>query len=389
MNPVMNDSGSDERSPSPEEVLLREVNARLKAGKVGLSVIRIKKKLYLQGKMPDPKNPGMMKRRQLPLKINASIAGIQVAEEEARRISVQIARGQQPEPTYKDATGGGEKKLGDWIASWERAYRKRRGDKFNPKTWAKDYAFVYSKLDRDRIWDDDYLMEFIERGTDAGTRSRVRFVNAIRALARHAGRDIDFKGMNSGYEAQKVARILPDDEDIVKVWKQVRDMGMSDWAWVLGAIATYGLRPHEVYRLDTTVLESGEDKSIRVTENSKTGERVVWPVWPDWVEKFGLQDVRIPEYDGDNPDDNEILGHKVTLKFTRNIGVPFKLYNLRHKYAVRCIAFEVNDTMAARWMGHSVDVHRKTYQRWLSARDQKAEFERLERKRGGIQGASG
>ena len=126
-----------EGSGSREEALLKEVNGRLKAGRVGLSVTRKNNKLYLRGKMPDPKIPGALKERTIALKINASIAGIQVAEEEARRVSVQIARGQQPELTFRDTKDGGEKKLADWIGSWAKAYRKRRGEDFNPKTWEK------------------------------------------------------------------------------------------------------------------------------------------------------------------------------------------------------------------------------------------------------------
>ena len=364
-----------------EDKLLQEANARLKAGRVGLAIRRKDNKLHLRGMMPSPKDPGKKVRRDLSLKINASVAGIQVAEEEARRISVQIARGQQPELTFGNAQDGGEKKLSDWIESYTKAYRRRRGDRFNPMTWEKDYLFVYKQLDGDRVWDDEYLLKFIEQSSNAGTRSRVRFVNAIRALAKHAGRELDTDGMAAGYEAAKVPRILPDDKQIVDVWREIRDTGLLDWAWVFGTIATYGLRPHEVYRLNTSLLQSGEQEYVRVQKNSKTGERDVFPVWPEWVDEFGLRDVRLPHYAGAKGDDNLVIGNKVTGKFGRDIGVPFKLYNLRHKYAVRCIEFGVSDTMAAQFMGHSVEVHRKTYQRWLSTRDKVREFERLKQVR--------
>ena len=224
-----------------EDKLLQEANARLKAGRVGLAIRRKDNKLHLRGMMPSPKEPSKKVRRDLSLKINASVAGIQVAEEEARRISVQIARGQQPELTFGNAQDGGEKKLADWIDSYTKAYRRRRGDRFNPMTWEKDYLFVYKQLDGDRVWDDEYLLKFIEQSSNAGTRSRVRFVNAIRALAKHAGRELDTDGMAAGYEAAKVPRILPDDKQIVDVWREIRDTGLLDWAWVFGTIATYGL----------------------------------------------------------------------------------------------------------------------------------------------------
>lgn len=63
-----------------------------------------------------------------------------------------------------------------------------------------------------------------------------------------------------------------------------------------------------------------------------------------------------------------IRGQSVAQWFKR-YGVPFRPYDLRHAWAVRCIHLNVSDTIAAKMMGHSVDVHQKTYQHWLQGRD--------------------
>ena len=46
--------------------------------------------------------------------------------------------------------------------------------------------------------------------------------------------------------------------------------------------------------------------------------------------------------------------------------MPFKPYDLRHCWAVRALRFGVPVSLAAKWMGHSVDIHTKTYQAWIS-----------------------
>jgi hypothetical protein len=63
--------------------------------------------------------------------------------------------------------------------------------------------------------------------------------------------------------------------------------------------------------------------------------------------------------------DNSALGNRVTHAMKR-YELPFQPYDLRHAWAVRTIAFKVPTTLAARMMGHSVEVHEKIYQQWIT-----------------------
>ncbi|MEM9120340.1 MAG: hypothetical protein AAGD09_21010 [Cyanobacteria bacterium P01_F01_bin.56] len=46
--------------------------------------------------------------------------------------------------------------------------------------------------------------------------------------------------------------------------------------------------------------------------------------------------------------------------------LPFAPYDLRHAWAVRTLLFGWPVELSARQMGHSVEVHTRTYQRWIT-----------------------
>ncbi|MEM7552906.1 MAG: hypothetical protein AAF378_02200 [Cyanobacteria bacterium P01_A01_bin.84] len=137
-------------------------------------------------------------------------------------------------------------------------------------------------------------------------------------------------------------------------------------------LATYGLRNHEVFRLDLESLKEG-DRVIRVGENSKTGTRMVYSYYPEWFEEFQLSRVQLPKINLDRP--NADIGHVVTVWFHRNIG--FKPYDLRHCWAIRTLNFALKDTLAAKQMGHSVKVHQDLYHHWIDGRYHQQAFEEI------------
>ena len=63
------------------------------------------------------------------------------------------------------------------------------------------------------------------------------------------------------------------------------------------------------------------------------------------------------------------IGKRVTEQFKR-YQLKIKPYDLRHAYAVRTILYDLPDTVAARMMGHSVNLHTQTYHHWITKRDQ-------------------
>ena len=148
-------------------------------------------------------------------------------------------------------------------------------------------------------------------------------------------------------------------------------------------MATYGLRNHEVFfcdapweqlrqRASAGALGRTPNAEIIIRETTKTGRHEVWPFYPEWVERFNLTHGELPKINTDlNKTTLQRIGQQVTTQF-RRYKIPFSPYDLRHAWAVRTILMGLPDAVAARMMGHSVQVHNRTYHRWMTHRDQQA-----------------
>jgi len=202
------------------------------------------------------------------------------------------------------------------------------------------------------------------------------------------------------------------------------------WGWVFAMIATYGLRPHEVWHLDGLPDENGlitigvAARHIKVT---KTGFRAAVPLPAAWVERYQLGgangEQRLSElrarykpkfvneegqpFDPERDqvkrcDNNERLGavccHKLRSSDAKaEFELQHKLYawvevaaaegrkkaqrrkercvpyDLRHAYAIRAresTTWSYADVAAV--MGHSPEVHRRTYLSEISGEQTKA-----------------
>jgi hypothetical protein len=213
--------------------------------------------------------------------------------------------------------------------------------------------------------------------TDAGTHLRKDTVSSLRVFLKCFKFNYKFEtGITKGYEPQE--RILPTDAAIIEGWHQIQVENFSDsrnrgnpesWGWIFAVIATYGLRPHEVLAIDYEKSFKDSDYSLCIdeslTEGTKTGSRVVFPIPREWVElfdianpktcyveKFRNSSVRLKKF-------AERFAERVRLK---NVGFP--PYNLRHSYAIRGRKKGFKIDNLAKWMGHSLKEHTKTYQKY-------------------------
>jgi len=140
-------------------------------------------------------------------------------------------------------------------------------------------------------------------------------------------------------------------------------------------MATYGLRNHEVFFSDLSCLKKDGDKILRVFPNTKTGEHQVWPFHPEWVGLFELDKSidtsdLLPSIKTDLKHTTlQHIGRRVSEQFKR-YKISFTPYDLRHAWAVRTILIGLQNTVAAKMMGHSVSIHTKTYHHWITRRDQ-------------------
>jgi len=244
---------------------------------------------------------------------------------------------------------------------------------------------------------------------------------------------VELKGMVNRKKLALVAagesrRRIPSTEAI-EAWLDALLLEDPLWAWVFGMVATYGLRPHEVWHIDGLPDANGlitigvAARHIKVT---KTGFRAAVPLPAIWVERYGLGGANgaeqlatlrrryQPRYVNEDGlpfdperdlvkrcDNNERLGavccHKLRSsdakagfelkeKLYAWVEVPATAgskarkrkercvpYDLRHAYAIRAretTSWNYADVAAV--MGHSPEVHRRTYLSEITGEQTKA-----------------
>lgn len=225
-------------------------------------------------------------------------------------------------------------------------------------TWNGDYWKILKRLPMDEPLTAD-LLHALVLDTTANTKTRRRACMVVRQLARFARIDYDPKRYEGRYSPDAVnPRSIPSDAQIVAQWERLTNPG---WKWVLGVLATYGLRPHEAFRLDFDSIRSG-DRVVQVGKNTKTGQRQVWAYPPEWFEAFNISAVILPPINLDRP--NEAIGRSAAHYF-RDAKLPFTLMALRHRWAIRSLEYGLDYKLAARMMGHSYIVHERIYHRWI------------------------
>ncbi|MDB9529178.1 hypothetical protein PN498_24515 [Oscillatoria sp. CS-180] len=189
-------------------------------------------------------------------------------------------------------------------------------------------------------------------------------------MAKFTGLEWDGSQLRGNYSPSKVEpRDLPNDEGII-VYRET--IANPAWRWVYSMMATYGLRNHEVFHLDLA-----DFPIVKVLESTKTGAREVWPCYPEWAEEWELHLCQLPPVKLDRS--NSKIGHSVTQYLSPKL--PFLPYDLRHAWAIRTLLFGWPVELSARQMGHSVDVHTRTYQRWIDREKIQAVYELLVNRR--------
>lgn len=340
-------------------------NGRLRAANMRTHLERIGRKLYLRATLPPKPDSQKLNpfQQRIPLKIAANPAGISLAEKEARKVSALLDCGEFSWEPYLTTRGDSPQTVGDWVDRFAAEYR----DQVEAITWRSDYEKVFRRLPMDEPLSEP-LLKRVLLATKSNTRTRRRFSLTLTKLAQFAGLESDFKPLQGTYSASQVEpRDLPDDRTIMECFHQIKNDG---WQWVYGMIATFGLRGHEVFYLDIEDLERG-GHMVSVLEG-KTGKRLVWACYPEWVDQFNLRQKKLPPVTGKEHCD---FTNRVCKFFGR--AIPFDALDLRHRWAVRTLEFGLPYELAAKQMGHSVTVHERTYHRWITADTHQRAFDAL------------
>ena len=360
---------------------LAEINKELKAIKIGITIRRRNKKLYLQGTFP-PK-PGKETeghhQQEIALGLEANEENILRAKDEAIAVS-SLLKVQKfdwtmygfknIEPKTTKTLEQNNETIGSLVERFKEWYLKKGlADGRRPyavkKTLQVDYLDVFKKLDPIQELNQENVKSLIF-STPAESRSRKRYKNAIAFLAKFAGIELDLSNIISSYSVKNTTpRKLPTDEQIEFYYQAIAKKDCS-WAYVFGILAVFGLRPQEVFYSNLNLQT--EQPFLEVLEG-KTDFRIVLPYPVNWLKDFNLltpllpKNVIIPDYRSKNlVSDLSNIPCRAFQKF----GVPFPPYHLRHAWAVRTLLMGLDVSLAAKQMGHSVKIHTDTYHYWIN-----------------------
>ena len=268
------------------------------------------------------------------------------------------SKGSKRPPVGTASTIGGVEAIRQTELWWSQ--QRKRSDSAST-TWDVDYARPLRPLLQIPDLQPEHLIHLVS-ATELGTRTRRRCSQAATTVAKALGWSADLqqqlRTLGQGYSptTRTAPRNLPSDAELVTFI----DALPTDWQWPVGICAVYGARPHEAL-LYAEVLSS----KLLAVSAGKTGARKSVALPPEWIDRWDLTTKRLPAIDlGRSHKD---VGTVMRGPF-RRAGVSFQPYDLRHAWAVRAIySPKIGASMAAKSMGHSLQIHNSVYQKWFDA----------------------
>ncbi len=335
---------------------LEAANARLKAGKLRCSIQLRGRVFSLVATLPT--RDGVERKQQ---RIPLPDTDLFEAERRAVMLGEQLRNRSFTWEAWEQAHAPTSITVADFIEAAKalHASKYHKDPERGANAWSKKWAPALRKLPPSGAITEAVLLRTI-RKLPAGSASRRDQGNLLSQVAKSLGLETEpLLEACRGYGVDKLTeRDIPTDAAIEAAMKSIR---LPHWRWTFGMCAAYGLRPHECAGL--TWLE---DNWIEVHDKTKTGARRVTPCPSAWVERFALHELPRP------PQATSTFSKAFNDALDRD-KVGIKPYNLRHAFALRLLDKGVSADLGARLMGHSLQVHQSTYQRWIEAdRIQKA-----------------
>lgn len=313
-------------------------------------------RLYLRATLPPKFGNDKPKQYELSTGLPNNTQGIKIALARAQKLESDLNLEKFSWADWLDLPGGGTLLIPDAIKQFEQYYWETRAQTVSRRdNFKTDYLRPFSYLPPDESLTAEVLRRVLVR-FPADSRDRVRAYVAFGALARWAKLELgdDWKRLRGEYKA-KSDRVIPTDEQIEEIRESIKNPA---WQWVFGMLSAYGLRPHEIFHLDCSLLPV-----LEVKQDTKTRDRLVYPVPGRWVEQWDLYQIKLPNIQIEGKS-NKAIGTKISQDFKeRKLGiVP---YALRDAYAIRCAVVGVDSLIASKWMGHSLSIHQQSYLRFI------------------------
>lgn len=372
---------------------LEQVKLRLKASKCKVG-LKVSSAIQLQATLPPKPNSDKIKPHQqlISLGIPANFDGLKTAEEEAYELGKLLARKQfewneKYLCTIKNET---IPTIGGLLEKFESEYFKTRQRTISSETTFSNYLSKINKhFDKKLLANQSNIENCLN--AIVSPSSRYQSAASISVLCKTFGISVEVtKFAKKNYESQN--RNIPSDEQIILNFRKydlyannrsrINKKHVDTWKmqrWVYGMLATYGLRPREIFLkpdLDWWLSSENTDNTWKVHKDCKTGAREAFPLYLEWVELFDLK----------NPEYIDILKNAILNKSTfihyknlvhknakwfEKVGIEFPPYNLRHAWAIRAHMLLIPVKAAADNLGHSVEMHLETYQKHFGRENRK------------------
>lgn len=392
---------SDERAKLEREYLRIKYSVQQANSALSLDRVKVKLKLItpkslgLQGTFPC--RPGEVgkygsnnKQYTICLGFTANDVGVKAATTKARELDLLLVTKQfqwTPELLGKQAQkifpelSENNKLVQEYIKEYEEEFWKsHEKNRQGLRTWDTHYWRHLKKLPQDVPLSVEALEAALQK-TKPNSSARFFLAWQLKKFCDFCSFD-GHKVINSYSTPQPnpSLRQIPDDDAVVEGFERVgeplspfasrENLTLPEqWQWAYGMLATYGLRPHELFAVDIDAfLDAGNTFHLvtlkpSLTEGTKTGERScgIPPLHPHWVQLFDLKNVKLP-YTGGTLSNKTA---KIHIRF-RNTHIGFRPYDLRHAYAIRGHRLRIPIKTMSDYMGHTVQEHTRTYQRWMS-----------------------
>ncbi|MEO1376011.1 MAG: site-specific integrase, partial [Cyanobacteria bacterium J06635_10] len=387
------------------EQKLVEANSNLKRDRVRVSIKQTGLSLQLRATLPlkpdDCDRSGKSKKQyDLSLGIPANLEGLKTAIEESYELGKLIAR-----HTFawnekylgirireKNREKQQIKTIGELLDKFEEYYYRNRQKTITSQNTFANYISVIKRNFTLTNLATKNNFESVISGNRGNKKNELIAVCSVFIKTFDLGFTLDVKRDR----VTPKFREIPDDEKIIRSFELFEKFALnrkntnhSDatdtwemWRWVYGMLATFGLRPRELFvKPDINWWTSPQniDCTWKVHKDTKTGYREVIPFVPEWIELFDLK----------NPQPLKILDKKISKitsvqninwmrrdisRWFRKVGIEFQPYDLRHACAIRSHLQGIPIKAAADNLGHTVEEHTKTYQRWFGIENRKKAF---------------
>ena len=379
------------------EEKLTNINTRLKASQTKVSIKKVGNTLQLRATLPlkpgDINKSGRSKKQYfISLGIPANLNGLKTAEEEAYELGKLIARKcfeWNDKYLGQNANNQKLKTFKEVLETLEHEYfsTRKRTIKSEHSFWHL-YKRYTQYFDLDVPATSENIITIIKNVNSPTSRDQA--IRVARVISKIHHIEVDLKNLK--LPAVPNDRYIPSDIEIIEAFEKYQKKGentkvrkdyRNSWKLhrlVFGLIATYGLRPREVFNqpdLEWFLSSDNTDFIWKVHKSNKTGYREVLPFVPEWVELFELKNpeaISLLSQKIEQIKSFQELSHLVQTNarwFRRILDLPFEPYDLRHACAIRAHIQGLPIKASADNLGHSVEMHTKVYQRWFSLENRK------------------